>query len=641
MKNKNDFAACYDHIRQQPSLCKMLSARLTDTAAGQARARADRAKSGRFILPGTGGEPLFVGCPPRWGENPVGDEEFVWSLNRQEHWKDYILAYCAGGKKEYLEQMRLELLDWISTCPCPPLTEDPETARQVFSSTEKGTPWRSLESGIRMYASWNWAIPVLVQEGLLDEEGFATAAESVCRHAELLLKVPPLLWPKANHNHYIMENLGLLYAARMLWQLPKAKQWAQHANRELCRCVQAQLTEDGGQLEGSPSYHALCMTLFLRWFEAAQELGLSVPESCRELVSKGMDYLLYCTRPTGVTVPYGDSDPAEDAVLPALLAKKSLKSDRWLLVLAGLLGQERLKTLADAQVFDTEPPAALPDTDGKLLPRVNWQHTLSQAMLRTNWTRQGASVFFGCRIPCFNGHSHIEPASFDFTALGRALVVDPGRYTYMEGPMRRIIKSAEMHNLLTLDGCPPYTYATRWTFENEKDGCIYNVGSEANGSFAMAVHTSYFPTIHSRMILLFGSGFLLVWDRLDHAKGRRADLYFHLDFQDVQLRQEQNEACAKGEVSLLLKTMPGMELKKLEGFVSDKPDQKRPSVRLCCTDEKAPEGRADYLTLLVPFQGAEPRISELAAEGDRARFEKDGRVYEIFWDGETLHTAIF
>lgn len=96
-------------------------------------------------------------------------------------------------------------------------------------------------------------------------------------------------------------------------------------------------------------------------------------------------------------------------------------------------------------------------------------------MLRTGWTRDALSVFFAARSPVNNGHAHIDPMGFDFTALGRPLVVDPGRYTYREDADRRAYKSADWHNTLTIDGRPPFEYLGAWAYSPQKEARITHV----------------------------------------------------------------------------------------------------------------------------------------------------------------------
>src|SRR5438552_907870 len=53
---------------------------------------AEAASHGHLVLPGTGAQRHFVGDPPNWFANPVNNKEYVWTLNRLEHWKTLLRA---------------------------------------------------------------------------------------------------------------------------------------------------------------------------------------------------------------------------------------------------------------------------------------------------------------------------------------------------------------------------------------------------------------------------------------------------------------------------------------------------------------------------------------------------------------------
>ena len=89
----------------------------------------------------------------------------------------------------------------------------------------------------------------------------------------------PLAWPKADHNHYLMENLGLLCTACMFPELAEAEVWKQHAITELCRCMEAQVDEQGAQIEGCPSYHNGCVFWFAMVMVYSRKYGFELPAS--------------------------------------------------------------------------------------------------------------------------------------------------------------------------------------------------------------------------------------------------------------------------------------------------------------------------------------------------------------------------
>ncbi len=110
-------------------------------------------------------------------------------------------------------------------------------------------------------------------------------------------------------------------------------------------------------------------------------------------------------------------------------------------------------------------------TPGEIfLPVDSWQKDLKQVMLRTDWSHEALSVFFACRTPVNNAHAHIDPMSFDFTAHGRPLIIDPGRFTYREDADRRDFKSAVCHNTLIINEREPFAYLGSWEYGGAEAG---------------------------------------------------------------------------------------------------------------------------------------------------------------------------
>ncbi len=88
---------------------------------------ADQALEGMLVLPGTGPELYFVGNPAKWTENPVGDNEYTFHLNRMHHLKTLSEAYTLTGNLAYAEKALFELEHWLDTVPCPDLQDEAGT----------------------------------------------------------------------------------------------------------------------------------------------------------------------------------------------------------------------------------------------------------------------------------------------------------------------------------------------------------------------------------------------------------------------------------------------------------------------------------------------------------------------------------
>lgn len=304
---------------------------LTDTAsyvkvnqsvlAGNIQTDANLALEGMLVLPGTVGKPYFVGIPPSWHANPVQDNEFLWVLNRMEHWGALLQAYLMKVETDYIkyaQKVTSELLDWIDKCPRPAISNDMAEMHKNFDSP---TPWRSLEAGIRMFKTWPAVITYLVSSGdHFTPDLLERFAISVYEHTEVLHSVSPRFYPNADHNHYLMEMLGL-YAAMV--QFPEFKvstTWKNFAKGELVRCVEKQITDGGGQIEGSPHYHNETLYYFYLAQMIAVSDGDNFPSNYIARLDNAINYTLHTLRPTGLNVPWVIQMPVHSQYVPAYMS---------------------------------------------------------------------------------------------------------------------------------------------------------------------------------------------------------------------------------------------------------------------------------------------------------------------------------
>jgi hypothetical protein len=582
--------------------------------AARTIADADRALAGMLVLPGTGAQPYYVGDPPDWYANPVNDNEFLWLLNRHGHWRSLLSAYSLTDDPRYAEKVIQEARDWIERCPRPAIVYDPDLARATFRTV---TPWRSLETGIRMFESWPLVLEHLADSDLLAADFLREYTITLYEHGEALAELTPILFPRANHNMQIMQNLGLLTIANLLPELKTASAWKTHAIRELEHGAEVQITDGGGQIEGCPHYHNVCLhylsraQLLLGDRDSASE-GERFSNAYVERVRRGLDYSTYAFRPSGTGVPWGDSDADLRAVTASLyggLAFGHWGPFRQISQLAGhdatlaecLKSAWRITDLPDwLDRFDVQfTPPAVP------LPTVRWHRELGQVTMRTDWTRNASSVFFACHTPTSDsGHAHIDPMGFDFTAWGRPLVVDPGRFCYRQDEDRRTFKTAAYHNLLTIDWRDPYQYLASGRNERPKYGDIVRTQVTDGMLAAEAVQHNYEPAIHRRLVAIVDDLFLLVLDRLSHLDdGRTVQIYYHVDSPHVIWDQSQNAAFSdEPSVNVAIFATPNLRGELLDGRVSDFLDQARPSRRVLLQDTITGPSDRTYAAVIVPYR---------------------------------------
>ncbi len=176
--------------------------------------QADNSLEGRMILPGCSSL-HFIGDPVKWHENIFDYDEYTYQLNRMDHWRFLAEAYSYTGDRRYAEKNHQGILPLDRRLPSQLLYRaNGELAVEDFDgcACNQGI-WRSLEVGIRMYRTWPWVIHHLISGGFINEKFLEAYLTSAYEHAQILYLVAPKLWPNADHNHYLMENNGLLYLA--------------------------------------------------------------------------------------------------------------------------------------------------------------------------------------------------------------------------------------------------------------------------------------------------------------------------------------------------------------------------------------------------------------------------------------------
>jgi hypothetical protein len=140
-------------------------------------------------------------------------------------------------------------------------------------------------------------------------------------------------------------------------------------------------------------------------------------------------------------------------------------------------------------------------------------------------------LIFDCGPLGEGGHGHYDLLSVELAANGRALVLDPGRYTYHEGDpnLRRWFKGTAAHNTICVDGLDQTQY-----FRGKPKGPV------AEGVFLGrhivpgldvlwgAAASPRYDVRHERRVLFVAGEYWLFEDRLWSEHPHRYDQRWHL-----------------------------------------------------------------------------------------------------------------
>jgi len=596
---------------------------------------AEEAYLGLLKLPGTGGVREFIGNPPCWLDIRHNDNEFLWQLNRMTHWQDLLEAYSLTQDEKYGRKVIEEMLDWISTVEI-----HDELMDYPLRYFEECHPLRALELGIRSYKTWPLVLEHLGHTELFTEAVLEQYLGAVYKQTKILRKVSPLLWPKADHNHFLMECLGILTTALYFPELREAEEWKAFAIDGIERCCFAQLTEDGGQIEGCPSYHNGCMFWFGLAVVLAKRFHFRFSDQYMELFRKNLDYSIYSLRPTGKCVPVGDSHANNLAVMGAVYGYMALDDLTWLGLATNLIdireilheASKHVWRALDVQQFYED----LQSLQGKHYESDQsttfWNRELHQAIIRSGWDSKALSFLFTCRSPIKNAHAHIDLMSFDFTALGKDMVCDPGIFCYREDEDRKQFKSSSYHSTLLIDGRDHFEYISSFQFGPQKVGAVYNVEDRGFYQIASAYHMNYEPIVHHRHMALVDNQFLVIADQVAGLEHNKVQRYFHLDYIEVEASPE-GVTATSDIANLAIYSYPQEEVELLPGRLSDVNDIAREATRV--RFQGTYSGTVNLLTVLVPYKGDRVPAVNIQTEGDGCYSFNYGNRYLIeFMDND-------
>lgn len=589
---------------------------------------ADLAMKGMLLLNGTGGKHVYVGEPPKWHENQYGVGGYTWTLSRLEHIATLCKVFCITNNKAYLTKAESDLENWLDTVLPPPVPFDFNSAN-VYHGIHN---WRMLELGYRMSHTFPVILPIIRQFG--KEELVFKLYHSIKEHAQRISAGSHLLWPNADHNHYVEEITGLLAAASILGNHSESASWAKQAVEGLEIACKAQITESGAQIEGVPLYHNavienLCLAILY-----AEKMNLTFSQSFMQSVYKGLDASLHMMNPSGTIAAIGDSDPDTSSIRNAVLSFLLFGEERWIETVRRMVTGEKL--IAEAvsrgwgyprinkflEYLDSQPIG-----DREIpLPCLQYQPEIGHVYIRTGWGADATYLAFTCKSPVYHSaHSHMEQLGFEFHAMGKTLLRDSGRFTYRDDNSRHAYKSSEAHNVPTINGRDAFEYISTFVYGIQKEGCISSVIQTTHIQGATGYHDNYAPVRIMRSIALIDGLFLLIADRFINGIGACAKVFFQIDSTAVRTvdgRVYSDDEEANISIASTIKTA-----EIAPTHISDKFYHERPATRVIFSQNLS-QNDETFFTIAVPFKNfSVPEFTDFQIAEDRVNFCLNGKAY--------------
>ena len=512
-------------------------------AAGAAEVvgRARRAAQGRFDLLGL--RDVSFGDPVDWHLEPVsgkraplahwsridyldpkiaGDKKITWELNRHQHFQTLGRAYWRTDDERFAAAFVAHLASWMDANP-PKL----------------GINWASsLEVSFRAI-SWLWALHFFRESPQLTPRIFSRALRFLHVHARHLETYLSTYF--SPNTHLTGEALGLFYVGTVFPEFKRAARWRELGASVLTAELDRHVRADGTYFEQSTYYARYTADFYAHFVALARANNFPLDPQVERKLAALAEFLMFTTRPDGRAPLFGDDDggrlamlddTARDDFRPTLATCAALLGRADFKFVAGGAGEEALWLLGAGGLaaFDQLEPRA-PAATSRAFADGGFY------VMRDAWARDANFLMLDCgphgALNC--GHAHADALSFELSARGRALVVDPGTFTYTgDAAARDEFRASPAHNALSIDGESSSAPAGAFTWGRIARAGTKTWTSHARFDYFEGGHDGYArlaPAASvSRAVLFLKGDYFVVRDRVAAARGARhaCALRFHL-----------------------------------------------------------------------------------------------------------------
>lgn len=218
--------------------------------------------------------------------------------------------------------------------------------------------------------------------------------------------------------NHLFANAKALVFVGLFFEGREANGWLDRGMNILRREVAEQILPDGGHFERSPMYHAIILEDLLDLLNLFRTYGREIPEDWLDAEIRMRCWLQALTHPDGKIALFNDAAFGIASELETLDAY------------AGRLGLGNLPN-------NRRTVTILPET-GYL------RCESGRGVLLMDVAPVGPDY-----IP---GHAHADTLNFEFSLLGRRVIVDSGISTYVKNSERQRQRGTAAHNTVVIDG---------------------------------------------------------------------------------------------------------------------------------------------------------------------------------------------
>ncbi len=530
------------------------------------------------------GEHHHLSDPIAWRHNPSADVEWHILLHKFHYAVGLGLAWQRSGQVRYVQRWCELISGWIDTTPAGFIAAD-VTGRRV--------------------QNWLYSLHALLFNGGTAPLPGSLLRRMLCSLHEQVEHLCTHLTPKRNHR--TLELLAILLAGVALPEFKRAAHWREFALAQIAANLHADLLADGVHCELSTDYHHLALRNWLQARALAARNGLALPGGMDDALQRALNFSLHVHQPAGQVPSLSDGDVHSYLGLLREGAQLYGAADLLFVASAGQQGRAPAQRMA---LFET-----------------GGYHVVRSAWLAAPRHRLAQHLVFDCGPLGEGNHGHLDALSFELAAHGRALVVDPGRYTYSEAGAvnwRVHFRGTAAHNTVCVDGRNQTRYAPKPAAVGSRHAPgqlrhrisgpaprtrLLEAASSARLDMLHGRAESHeYDAVHERVIAFIDQRFWIVSDSLRspgvHHYAMRLQL--HAGAHGATSLGHGNQALLRCPgLSIALPAVAGQRCVIEPAWVSARYGHKAPAPRLCCS---AQGGDVDFDTVLLPWPHRAPAL---------------------------------
>ncbi|MFM1538783.1 heparinase II/III domain-containing protein [Helcococcus bovis] len=433
-----------------------------------------------------------------WNKVHNNDPEWAFMLNRQEYLIDLFISYVVENDVKYLEKIKQHIFEKIT---------DLDEMQKYKNS------FRTLDTGIRIY-QWTFLLRNSSKYNLFTNHEEEIIKESIVKQINFLYE--------NFEDRYYLSNWGSIQIAAVLifnslYDKILDKKIIDFFEKALEINVNISIYDDGTQWEQSSMYHVDVMVYYFNLLISSDNYFNILSDKLYKMA----EYVYYVTGPDNLQFSIGDSDVIDTRDIMTWMSI-FWKDDRF---------KEKSFVHPDILsyfMFTENMIADFENIKSKLVEKSSKVYKDSGQIFLKD---KNFYLYFKNGV-MGSSHTHSDLNSLCFYYKGEPIVIDSGRFTYVDCLYRNYFKSMNAHSSLIIDDECPEIVTGSWDYsrysepislEFKENDIAQYIESSIRGEIKGG---SY---IHTRYVIKFKDKCLFIVDKVKMKGKHKSNIRFILD----------------------------------------------------------------------------------------------------------------